>query len=463
MRITFSRRPDPVGGPTRNGTFTHVMDTASDADVPSPGRRTYAEQLQDTLAYAVANIPWYRERADAYLGPMDTLEDLARRPIIDRSMVMADQRAFAGSDEWPSAISYSSSTTGGIGQPRWRTSAEQQAIVDHLGPPADRDGVTLVIHPFDQGPPLLPPGAVNRVYVGMFVPWHFDLIHQMLAEGWSSPTGRVPVTTVDCFSPGLRILTDWFDQRGIDPASFGVRHLLGYGSIQPRPWRRRLEAAWGAGYTDMYGLSEVTLSDAAECPLCHAFHFPLPIVPEVVDPVNRVPIDRGTGVLLLTELHPFAQLQLLMRYWTDDLVELARPCPLGGFGIFLRGRRSMSAVVERPDGPPLVVGALQVGELCAELPDVALGPIPWAPWAHDVGGPRFSLTSSVAGAPEVRVRVELRYQPALHPTRAAAVRDELLRSMRDEITDLAGAVDAGHLHLTVDAVGPGGLDEAVKV
>jgi len=439
------------------------MDPSRDADLLPPGRRTYAEQLEDTLAFAVAEIPWYRERADAYLGPIATLEDLARRPIIDRELVMADQRAFASTDEWPSGISYSSSTTGGIGQPRWRSAAEQQAIVDHIGPPGDRDGVTLVIHPFDQGPPMLPPGAVNRVYVGMFVPWHFDLIHQMLRDGWSSPSGRVPVTAVDCFSPGLRILTEWFEQRDIDPSSFGVQHLLGYGSIQPRPWRRRLEAAWGASYTDMYGLSEVMLSDSAQCPLCQAFHFPLPIVPEVVDPITRAPIDRGTGVLLFTELHPFAQLQLLMRYWTDDLVELARPCPLGGFGIFLRGRRSMSAVVERPEQPPLVIGALQVGELCAELPDVALTPIAWAPWAHDVGGPRFSLTTSAAGAKEVRVRVELRYDPALHPVRAAAVADQIGSAMRTEITDLADAIDAGHLHLDVAAVGPGRLDEALKV
>lgn len=439
------------------------MGPSPDADVPDPGRRTYAEQLRDTIDFGVAHIPWYRERADAYLGPIDTLEDLARRPIIDRSIVMADQRAFASSDEWPSGISYSSSTTGGIGQPRWRSLGEQQALVDFLGPPPERDGVTLVIHPFDQGPPMLPPGAANRVYVGMFVPWHFDLIHQMLAEGWSSPSGRVPVTTIDCFSPGLRILTEWFGQRGIDPSSFGVSRLLGYGSIQPRPWRRRLEAAWGATYTDMYGLSEVMLSDSAECPLCHAFHFPLPIVPEVVDLVTREPVARGTGVLLFTELHPFAQLQLLVRYWTDDIVELARPCPLGGFGVFLRGRRSMSAVVERPDATALAIGSLQVGELCADLPDVALTPIAWAPWAHDVGGPRFSLSMSAAGASEVRVRVELRYDPALHPTRAAAVVDELRSALCHHISGVAEAVDAGHVHLTVDAVGPGRLDEPVKV
>lgn len=444
-----------------------------------PGRRPYREQLADTLAFAVEHIPWYRERADLYRGPLHDNADLARLPIIDRATVVNDQRQFVSSDRWPSAISYSSSTTGGIGQPRWRGDAERRAMTDlysaSMAEADDRSadgttsqadtGVTLVIHPYDQGPPQMPADVTRRLYVAMLVPWHFDLIHQFLRDGWRSPSGTQRVEAVDCFSPGLRILTEWFEQRQIDVGSFGVDHLFGYGSIQPAPWRRRLATAWGATYHDLYGLTDVVASDSDQCPLCRAYHFGLPIVPEVVDPVSRQPVDDGLGVLLLTELYPYAQVQVLMRYWTDDLVELARPCPFGGFGFLFRGRRSSSVVIERDDQRPLIIGSLQVGEICADSADVAISEVSWAPWAKDVGAPKFALSSAIGdgAVAEVRVVVELRFSPALFPARAAAATDDIYQRLQVEVTGVAEATGSGQLALSVDAVGPGQLVDAIKV
>jgi len=176
--------------------------------------------------------------------------------------------------------------------------------------------------------------------------------------------------------------------------------------------------------------------------------------------VTRQPVPRGTGVLLLTELYPYAQLQLLVRYWTDDLVELAKPCPIGGFGIFFRGRRASSAIIPRADGDALVVGSLQVGEVCADVADVAVDPIAWAPWAVDVGPPRFSLH---AADRDIVVTVALRYAPSVFPTRAGEVRARIVDDLRREVTGLAGALDRGEARLHVDAVGPGHLREATKV
>jgi hypothetical protein len=170
-------------------------------------------------------------------------------------------------------------------------------------------------------------------------------------------------------------------------------------------------------------------------------------------------------VLLLTELYPYAQTQLLMRYWTDDLVELARPCPLGGFGFVFRGRRSSSVVIERDGQRPVIIGSLQVGEICAESPDVAISEISWAPWAKDVGVPKFVLSSQVGDADvsEVHVGVELRFSPALFPERAAAATHEIHERLQTEVTGVAEAVDSGRLKLSVDAVAPGQLADAVKV
>jgi len=422
----------------------------------APGSRPLVDQLRDTLEYAVSRIPWYRQRASAYSRPVENRADLATLPIIDRATVLADPSAFTATEEWPSSIIYSSSTTGGVGRPRWRNAAELRAWVEVLASQPEPTGTTLAIHPFDQGPPILPPGVSNRLYVGMLVPWHFELIHDLLAHGWSSPAGPRHITTVDCFSPGLRILTEWLEQRAIDPREFGVERLVGYGSLQPQPWRDRLRSAWGATYLDLYGTTDIILSEAVQCPLCHAYHFPHPVIVEVVDGVTRQPITEGTGVLLLSELYPFAQMQVLVRYWTDDLVEIAKPCPLGGFGLLLRGRYATSAVVARVEREPLLVGALQVAEACADLADVALATIGWAPWAIDVGLPRFSLRSHGS---ELSVTVELRYSPSLFPAPAAHARDVLADRLLASVTGLAEAVADGEVALAVHTVGPGRLTE----
>ena len=204
----------------------------------------------------------------------------------------------------------------------------------------------------------------------------------------------------------------------------------------------------------------MVLSDAAQCAYCTAYHYPLPIIPEVVDVRSREPIPQGTGGLVLTELHPYAQLQLLVRYWTDDLVELAEPCPLGGFGIRVRGRRSSSVVIDRAEGPALVIGSLQVGEVVAEVPDVATTTITWAPWAVDAGGPRFSLDADGA---TVGLTVELRFRPESFPARADAVIEEITASLRAEVTGLAAALDDETVDLRLRAVGPGALAEPTKV
>lgn len=426
-----------------------------------PGHRSYAEQLTDTVRFAVEHIPWYRERADRYAGPITSAEDLARLPILDRADVRADPRAFASSSEWPSSISYSSSTTGGVGQPRWRSDAEQRELAALIAAaPADDDGITLAVHPLDQGAPAAPSSVTRRLTAGLLVPWHFEWIHQVLRDGWESPSGCVRVTTLDGFSPGLRVLTHWLLDRGIDPSTFGVRRIYGYGSIQPGHWRRRLEAVWGATYQDLYGLSEVMLSDAAQCPLCGAYHHRLPIVPEVLDLVTREPIEEGVGGLVLTELYPYAQLQLLVRYWTDDIVELAPPCPLGSFGIFVRGRRSMSAVIEHGPGRRLVVGGLQVGEVVAEHPDVAVTTLAWAPWATEAGAPRFRL--EVRGSTIVAT-VGLRYDPGQFPAAAAAFVASILAQLRARVTGLAEWIDDGLVDLQVQTVPADLLGDPLKV
>ncbi|MFH1465135.1 MAG: hypothetical protein ABIO70_12185 [Pseudomonadota bacterium] len=412
--------------------------------------------LRATLQRAVTRIPWYQERAAQYAVPMDSLADLARLPFVRPRDFFDDPAAFAVGEGWPDVISYSSSTTGAIGRARWHSVAEAEACAA-LAVGGAVAGDTLVIHPFDQASVLRSGSETGRLYVPMLLPWHFEKIHALLRDGWRGPGGQVHrFTELDCFSPGLRILTSWLQARGADPREFGIELLTGYGSIQPGPWRRLLEDTWGARYRDIYGLSEVKLGDAVSCPLCGAYHFNRPIIAEVVDPDSQQPVVEGPGILVLTELYPYAQLQTLLRYWTDDLVKIAEPCLLHPPGLRFLGRLQDSVLLRRP-GRSIAVGALQVAELCAEWPDVRLAPVAWAPWAHDVGAPRCRL--SLEGD-ELCLAAELRYLPHLFPARAAQVRAALRTALLERVPGLADAVADGAISLRVEACAPETLDAA---
>lgn len=417
--------------------------------------------LQATLAHATATIPHYREHP-AYAAPLESLADLARLPFIHPDEYAAAPERYAVAGAFPEMVSFSSSTTGALGRPRWHLQREFDAHAAALRaalPPADDAGATLVIHPYDQGAIQRPSGDRRTVYVPFLLPWHHEMILRLLQEGWRTPAGLVRIDHIDAFSPALRIYSEWLRQRGVDPGGLGVRALTGYGSLQPFTWRRRLTREWRADYQDIYGLSEVKQSEANTCPICGAYHFLRPIVAEVVDPDTRAPIREGFGVLVLSELHPFAELQVLLRYWTDDLVEIAPPCMIADLGFRFRGRRPAALRALGPAGPTYLA-PLQVAEILAEFPDVALAAVPWAAWAQDVGAPRFALR---ADGPRLIVDVELRYAPALFPARAAALADELRAHLLRAVTGLAAAIDAGAADLSIETCPSGSLRDPAKV
>lgn len=416
--------------------------------------------LRESLAHATARIPHYRERAAEYAGPLTSLADLARLPFIRPEEYAAAPERFAVPGLWPDLVTYSASTTGAIGRPRWHLQSELDALRDALPPVEDRGRATLVIHPYDQGGAQRPSRDPTTIFAPLLVPWHYEQIRRLLVDGWSTPAGLRRIDHIDAFSPALRILSVWLSQQGVDRGALGVATMTGYGSIQPPPWRRRLRREWGATYQDIYGLSEVKQSEAHACPICGAYHHHRPIVAETVDPEGGQPIERGFAVLVLSELRPFSEIQLLLRYWTDDIVEIAGPCMLADRGFFFRGRRRASVALARGSEGPIYVGPLQVGEILAEIADVAHHTYPWAAFAEDVGAPRFALRGQ---GRRVRVEVELRYAPALYPRRAAAAIDEARAGLLGSITGLAALIADGDATLEVVACERGSIADPAKV
>jgi hypothetical protein len=437
-------RPDRLGQPS--GPYTTAAYNGDGGPTIWLQPDSLLPELQATLEFARSRIPRYRD--PAYAVRIDTFQDLGQLPFVERTDLVADPASFASGTEWPMGVTYSSSTTGRLGVARWHSAAELEAqgTVTGSGPP----DAALVIHPNDQGPAMTVPGQSNVIFGRLFYPWHFDLVHDQLRDGWPGPLGTVPIRLLHAYNVNLRLLTTWFEQRDIDPASFGVTSLEGYGAALPVPWRDRLRAAWNADYQDLYGLSEVKLSSARQCPICHAYHHTMPIVAEVVDPITRQPLSDGVGELVLTELVPYAQAQVLVRYLTGDLVEIAEPCIAFGAGFHLVGRASRSAVIERPAAPPVVVGELQVIDACSRLPDIAYGIPSWAPWGIDCGSVRCHV---VAFGKTIAVSAALRYPRDLFPKRVQDIADTIDQTLRSRVAGLRQALDAGDAELAIRLVG----------
>jgi phenylacetate-CoA ligase len=106
-----------------------------------------------------------------------------------------------------------------------------------------------------------------------------------------------------------------------DLRSLGIR-LIRLGA---EPWsealRCRLAEAWGAEVYDAYGMVELAVAGAGECPAFNGLHLSPYVLVEVVDPKTGQPVPRGElGELVFTTL--LRQATPLLRYRSGDLGRL---------------------------------------------------------------------------------------------------------------------------------------------
>lgn len=111
---------------------------------------------------------------------------------------------------------------------------------------------------------------------------------------------------------------------------FGIRTIFTTTSHASPVMKEYLATAWGARISTHYGLTEMGLGLAVDCPACQGRHFnELDTIAEVVDPQTGTPLPTGSlGELVFTTLGREAM--PLLRYRTRDLSRI-RParanCP----------------------------------------------------------------------------------------------------------------------------------------
>lgn len=384
---------------------------------------TAAALLPATLAFARDAVPYYRRR---WRGRALKLSAL---PFLQKAEAIAHQRELLSAPGAFTGVISSGThhTTGPVLQVP-RTDEEAAALGAYFDalPAAeahDDDGWTLEVRAAHHGSNEVAPGR-------LLVLWSYStqaprLVEQMLSRPQAD--GR-RVTSMVINAGALMPLTAWFLSRGVAPARFGVR-LIGTTSFKLSPfWKRLVEEVWGCRVFDNYSLSELP-APAMECDACGFHHWlPPPMVTEVVDPVTKQPLKTGTGVLVVTTLAPFVTRMPLIRYWTGDLVTLGPKCRAAGVrGLRVRGRESQSAW-SRAHG--LLVSSQDVTDFLDGRPEVARHQHPMELLGFispgDCGAVKFELTHTRR---EVRVAVELRFDPLIFSAEANALASALTKHL----------------------------------
>jgi hypothetical protein len=226
-----------------------------------------------------------------------------------------------------------------------------------------------------------------------------------------------------------------------------------------------LEQAWNARLIDVFGLSEVSDGVAVPCERCAGHHVAPIAIPEVVSLKDRTPIERGTGVLVMTALYPFVQIQPFIRYYTDDIVEITSPCAATGEpGLRFRGRRSQSTVVDVDGELSCVLFPTDVVDVLDDLPEAAVEAetMVLGLRTRDVGYHKWRAdTRPSVDAIALALHVELKFSPCLYRDRTRELCERIRSALVSRNPCCARLIDSGRLTFEVIAHEPGSLEKVI--
>jgi hypothetical protein len=453
--------------------------------MPTPGAdlsATLARLLDDTLRHVVREVGFYRDRVGPPApGAALTLADF---PVIDRSTVAEHFPSFVAARRFPDFLVMSGGTTGVVPNATFRNEEELDAAYRFLAefvsgaPPApvatldevDECGIDVFFN--TNGYTRRKPLGWPLLSIPLERQAHADLITRLLADGLRLGDRVIPVHHLQAQNALLRVLAGYHAVTGVEPRSFGIGSLLGYGSHVSRVWHERLRDLWGTSVTTSYGLSEFVGGNAVNCRSCGALHY-ITAWQELLSPADLAPAGDGDDALLvLSSLVPFVTVQPRIRYATGDVVTALGVCPATGLqGFRFRGRTV--STVWAPDHRTVLLSERDVTEALdrtdgvntrrhpAEIQLWEDGALPPPPFP--VGLPQFSVEpGTLAPGRPVRIRVEVTFDPAAEPGRAGHLRERLTDLVLAERPDLAERVAGGDAGLAVDLVAAGALRLRLK-
>jgi hypothetical protein len=269
------------------------------------------------------------------------------------------------------------------------------------------------------------------------------------------------VTYLSGLSHHIVFFTAFLVETGVNPAQLNLAQVTVTGGFIAEYWVKWLRDQWGCPVTDRWSMTEAC-GGATRDPKTGWFQFDPQVLVEIVNPLSGQAIDGdGTGELLITNLHPFAQLQPLIRYASGDLVYRKMGSD-GASPQFDFLGKAKNCVLDA-SGSECLISSARICDLLSTWPDAdCVDFFPNISSVRDrrVGSmPRFVLESvTEAGHTSIVLKVQLKWNPRAFPDRARLLQREAEEALLDSPnTRLRDKVSRGQSNLEVRLLGPESL------
>ena len=451
------------------GTPRTTADPSLQADLHCLRNRL----LPSTIRRAWKGSRYYRElydRAGVDAQAILTVDDLPHLPVVRKADIRRaahDARCFPETTR----VSHIQHTSGTTSKPLFfYRSADEVRFISQFFSQLSRDAsqdiselpLTLVLSGMDwHGTPTPIPGNAFPIHCSLLSESYFSVAVDLLRNEFDIPNVTPRVRTLTGANE-LLTFTSWCLERGINcKEEFAVQSIQLTGFYLTSRWRKLLSDVWGAVVLDRYTLSE-HFGGATRISLHDGFRFDPHIAYELVDFSTHLPVVEGPGMMLLTSLYPFVQLQPLIRYWTADIF-VSHPESRDGAPAFEFLGRESHALFHPDDPGQLLLSGVDVVEALDSYPDVARtsnfrehSDLRF----HGADGyPLFGgLYQRSNGKLIFRLQVAVITSPHVFPNRLRDLQESMRADVLARSQRLTDMVECGEAEFTVEHVSAGQLD-----
>jgi hypothetical protein len=431
--------------------------------------------LTKTLAHARTHTAFYRESA-AYGGwnfnDGPDLPDLGDLPVIGRTKVVERLDDFIADNVTLRSICHTSGTTG--------TPLDVYKSFEEVGflheyflamlQPLQRalrvQPLSLTFPNSYHGVPLPLPGFGMGFVSGVTDDTLIMDAHRVLAGTYRIKGHDERITLLSGLGHHILFFTSYLLEQGRDLRQFRMSGVTVTGGHVAPHWIEFLRESWGCTVNDRFTLTEA-VGGASRGWNSSAFHLDPHIIGEALDVDTHAPLRSGVGLLCLTNLYPFVQMQPLVRYLTGDLVR-RRDDP-NGFTFEFLGKATNCISMRQEGRREWLLFSSGLNDILCSLADVRV--YDWfsnVTVAHDrtVGSlPLLSVeTEDTSRGLSIRLSVELRYAPHTRRQHVDGLRRAIVDGLRKTPdTTLADRMDDGSVELAVQFMAPGQLKKPIVI
>lgn len=422
------------------------------------------EVVRATLRHAIENT-YYKHAFAGIDIDIESLDDLRRFPLLSRHTLAECDTDLLTAGVVPEYVGITSGTTfrddGRQPLLHYQTESEHNTWVRLYSSMIEgaRGERPLMLRLIDADRGVEIAGAFPGCFsVPLQNLYHFELILAILGRKWSFAGFSERVLSLSGPLDLLQLVTLLCLERDIDPSQFKIGVISSSGWQITSRWRGLLSRSWCAEIQELYGLSEAPGMFATRCAHCSHYHFsPLALI-EVLRLDSDVPVTSGVGRVVVTCLLPLAQAQPIIRYDTQDVINIVGSCG-NQMSFEYLGRCSKLVLIDDANGSTPILSSLVVTDVLDLIPDVAVQENAKAKLfglQTGFGWPRYSLSDQTGqSGRHLDLTVGLRWSPSLYPEAARKFREALLRRVFDASPALEAAVERADVSFDVQLAGPG--------